>query len=181
MWFTEDPWPPLLILALLAIVFGIAWNATRRGLYFLITAGLVALGLLVFLAEEVIQTESERVEAQVHALAEAVEKGDAERVLAFISKEAPGLRELIGSRIQDVDVDEGLRITDLQVTRDGPGGKAKSHFRANGSGTWRKTLSHTFTTRWNLTWQKEGETWRVIQVEQLDPIKGDVINEWKGY
>ena len=23
MWFTEDPWPPLLILALLAIVFGI--------------------------------------------------------------------------------------------------------------------------------------------------------------
>lgn len=178
MWFTEDPWPPLLILSLFAIVFGIAWNATRRGLYLLITIGLVALGGLVFIVEELIQTESERVEERVYALAEAVKEGTPEKVVEYISSEAKSLREYIRGRMEDVDVDEDLRITDLQVTLD-EAGKAKSHFRANGTGTWKKTLSHAFTTRWNLTWKKEGETWRVIQIEQLDPIKGDVINEWK--
>ncbi len=181
IWFTEDPWPPILILALLAIVYGIAWNATHRGLYLLTTIGLIGLGFVVLIAEELIETESEKVEAQVHALADAVKEGDPETVIAFISTEAGGLRQLIGSRIQDVDVADDLRITDLQVTLESSAEKAKSHFRANGTGTLKQSFSHNFTTRWNLTWQKERETWKVIQIDQLDPIKGDVINEWSSF
>jgi hypothetical protein len=78
----------------------------------------------------------------------------------------------------DVQVQDDLRITALEVTLE-PGGKqARSHFRANGTVTWTKTLTHTGPTRWNLTWQKAGETWKVIQVERLDPIKGEVISTW---
>jgi hypothetical protein len=180
MWFTEDPWPPLMILALLAIVFGIAWNATHRGLYLFITAGLIALGGLVFIVEELIETKSEQVEARVYALANAVVDGDPAKVISFISPEAKGLREEIGSGMEEVDVDEGLRITDVEVTMDDSATQAKTHFRANGMGTLRKTFSHAFTTRWNVTWKKEGETWRIVQIEQLELYKDEVINEWKG-
>ena len=115
MWFTEDPWPPILMLALCAIVFGIAWNATRRGLYLLVTLGIVGLAGLVFVVEQLILTEGEQVEAQVHELAAAVVEGDSRLVISFIATDAKGLRELIASRIEDVDIDEAMPMTATAV------------------------------------------------------------------
>ena len=176
-WFTEDPWPPVLILAVMALVFGLAWNATRRGVFFLAAVGAVFLGLAVFIGEEMIVTESERVEEQVLALADAVRRGENEKVPAFFASSADDLRKEIAAHVEDVQF-EDLRITDLAVTLEPGGTQAQSHFRANGSGTWKKTLSSNFSTRWNLTWRNEGGTWKVVQVERLDPIKGEVIGTW---
>lgn len=177
MWFTEDPWPPVMILTVVAVVFGIAWHVNRRGLYFLAAAGAVFLMLVVLVAEEMIETESERVEARVLALTDSVVEGDIENVLSFISDEATALRSIVESQLEHVRIDQDLRITQLAVTMEPNGNKAKSHFRANGKGTY-KSWTQSFATRWNLTWRKEGETWKLVQIEQLEPIEGDVISTW---
>ena len=179
MWFTEDPWPPVMVLGVVAVVFGIAWHATRRGMYFLAAAGSVLLMLVVLIAEEMIVTDAEQVEARVLALTDDVVKGDIEKVLSYISDDAGGLKSDVESRLEHVKIDEGLRITDLAVTMQPGGLQAKSHFRANGAGSY-KSLSHNFATRWNLTWQKEAGTWKLIKIEQLEPINGDVLDTWPG-
>lgn len=178
MWFIEDPWPPVLILAVVALVFGLAWNATHRSLYFLSALGCVALGLVVLVVEEMVVTEAEEVEAQVYALAEAVTRGEHEKVLDFLSKDAGSLRAQIGSHMEDIQVEDNLRITDLQVAHESGSSQAKSHFRANGSVTWKKSFTDNIATRWNLTWEKNQGTWKIIQVERLHPIKDEVIGTW---
>jgi hypothetical protein len=178
MWFTEDPWPPVLILAVLALVFGLAWHANQRPRHLLLAIGCAGLGLVVLIVEEMIVTEAEEVEAQVYALAEAVTREDYEKVLDFLSAEAGPLRAEVGSVIQDVEVEDNLRITDLRVSHKSGSDTAESHFRANGSVTWRKSFTSNVTTRWNLTWRKAEGAWKIIQIERLDPIKGEVIDTW---
>jgi hypothetical protein len=178
MWFIEDPWPPILILAVIAMVFGFAWNANHRGLYFLSALGCVALGFVVLVVEELIITESEEVEAEVYALAEAVTKGEQEQVLDFFAGDAGRLRAAIASRMDDIQVEDNLRITGLQVEMQNNGTEAQSDFRANGTVTLKNMGSYNGPTRWNLTWEKNEGTWKIIQVEQLDPIKGHVISTW---
>ncbi len=179
MWFTEDPWPPVLILGVIAIVFGLAWNATRRGKFFLMAGGTVFLALGVLIGEEMVVTDSERVEDRVLKLADAVRRSESEKVLTFFADDADDLRKHIAGHLDDVKF-EDLHIADLKVEVEPGGTQAKSEFRANGSGTWRGTLSTNFATRWRLTWQNESGTWKVIQIERLDPIKGHVIGTWSG-
>ncbi|MCA9070509.1 MAG: hypothetical protein KDA84_16370, partial [Planctomycetaceae bacterium] len=125
MWFTEDPWPPLMILAVLAIVFGIAWNATRRGMYFVLAFGMVAAGVLVLIAEEMIVTESEEVEARVSALGDAVVDGTPEPILSFFAKGTEGLQSTIANNLKIVDVRPGLRITDMEIQHEPGTNKAE--------------------------------------------------------
>lgn len=178
MWFIDDPWPPVLILALLAVVFGLAWNSNRRGWYLLSALACVGLAFVVLVVEEMIITEAEEVEARVHELADLVSREDYEKVLDFLAGDAKDLRAEIGSHIQDVEIEDNLRITDVRVTYEPDTGKAVSHFRANGTVTWRKSLTQQVSTRWNLTWKKADGAWKIIQIDRLDPIKGEIIDTW---
>ncbi len=179
MWFTEDPWPPVLILAVFAVVFGLAWNATRRKVFLLLAAGMLFLGFAVFVGEEMIETESEKVQSRVLALADAVRHGEKEQVQGYFAADAQSLRQQVAAHVDDIQFEE-LRITGLKVEVNPEGTQAQSDFHANGSGTFRKTLSSNFATRWNLTWQKEAGVWKVVQIERLDPIQGNVIGTWSG-
>jgi hypothetical protein len=31
-------------------------------------------------------------------------------------------------------------------------------------------------SRWDLTWQKQGGDWRIIEIQRLDPISGERMN-----
>ena len=179
MWFTEDPWPPVLILGVIAVVFGLAWNATRRGKFLLLAVGTVLLALAVFVGEEMYETESERVEDRVLKLAAAVRRSETETVLTFFAADADNLRNQIAGHLGNVKF-EDLHISDIRVKLEPGETEAHSDFRANGMATWRETFSSNFATRWNLTWLNEGGTWKVSQIERMDPIKGDVIGTWSG-
>ncbi len=176
MWFIEDPWPPVLFLGVLAVVFGLAWNATRRKRYLLFALGSVLLGFMTLVVEEMIITEAEQVEARVYALAEAVMQEDVDRVLSFLA--ADNLQAEIGSQLPNVEIEDDLRITALEVTHEPGTDTALSHFRANGRITWRNTYTYNSPTRWNLTWQRIDGVWRITQIERLHPIEGNVIGTW---
>ncbi len=133
MWFTEDPWPPVLILALAALVFGLAWKFNRRHLYLLSALGCMGLGLAVLIVEEMIVTPTEEVEARVNELVDAVTKGENAKVLDFLAGDTNGLREAIRSQLENIQVQD-MRITGLQVTLEPAGDKAESNFRAERNG-----------------------------------------------
>jgi hypothetical protein len=67
MWFTETPWPPFIILSIISAGFFSLWYAQRRPRQLQASIAFLALGGLVIIVEQLIVTESERVEANVYA------------------------------------------------------------------------------------------------------------------
>ena len=174
MWFTETPWPPILICSVIAILFAVVWYAKQRAVFLLGVPVMLVCGVAIYFVEQSIVTEAELVEAAVLDLAETVERGDTEETLSFISANATALRLVIGTALTLVTVEDDLRITDLNVTMMAQNSRAKSHFRANGSFTHRSLgATSNRPTRWELTWQREGGEWKIVKVDMLDPITGE--------
>src|SRR5580692_392709 len=91
-WFTENPWPLMIILAIAAVAFLAAWTSQKRGLW--LAAGLLSFAavIAVYLFEKSVVTEAERVEQSVHDLASAFQRKDRVGTLSFFSLQAPELR-----------------------------------------------------------------------------------------
>jgi hypothetical protein len=63
-------------------------------------------------------------------------------------------------------------LTDFRTNLTNENSRATVHFRANATiGAMGFKGHHPF--RCVLTYQKEGGFWKIIDVERLDPIKGD--------
>jgi hypothetical protein len=133
MWFTETPWPPIVILSVIAAVCYGLWHTGGRSIFFSVAVGCLLLAVGVYVGEKMIVTDAEKVEALVYELADAVEADDAEKALAHISHNAEAERGLVKTGIDLIDVEGNLRITDLQVELFSENSRARSHFRANGT------------------------------------------------
>ena len=59
MWFTENPWPPMLIAALAAVVFLMMWSGNRRGLHFVLAVACLLAAAGIYLLERLIVTDGE--------------------------------------------------------------------------------------------------------------------------
>lgn len=180
MWFIETPWPPIVIFSVIAAGFGAALVTTQRARYGIGVLAMAVASLVTYVVEENIVTERERVEQAVIGIADAFQDQDVRRTLSFISRRTPEYSYYAGLAVQHVEVDGELRITDLSV--DLKTGRAKSHFRANGTFIVSQygNVGH-YPTRWEVLWQKEGDEWKIIGVEQLDPITGEPIDEYLRY
>ena len=174
MWFTETPWPPILILAVIAAGFGAAFISTQRARLILPILVLAVLAIGIYVIEEQIVTERERVETSIHEVAAAFERQDMNGTLAYFSEQALLLRAIAANAVLGVQVQDDLRITDVSVELSNSESRAKSHFRANGSFSVMGfgDVGHQ-PTRWNVDWQKEGGEWRIVNVQRLDPINGE--------
>lgn len=170
-WFTETPWPPIFILVLVAGGCLAAWSSQKRGLW--LSVALVALiaAVGVFLAEKSIVTEAERVEAEIHSLVSAFERKDHDALVAFFSVRAADLRAQAEQALTWVDIPNGLDIKDMHVRTSNEDTRAVSHFRANGTISFRGMATTHVASRWEFTWQKEQGRWKVISVQRLNPYK----------
>ena len=176
MWFTENPWPPILILAVAALGLFFVWTNTRKGMYLAAAITMIVAQVAVYFVERSIVTRAEEIEAAVGELAEAVVAGDVERTLQYISKRRPALRSVVTMALQGYDVQDDLRITDVQVDTFAADSQGHSHFRANGTVAFRGGgIVQRGTTRWRLTWRWEEGRWRIIRIERLHPISGEEI------
>ncbi len=178
MWFTETPWPPILVLAAIAAGFGAALISTQNVKHLLPILLLAALAVGVYVIEEQIVTERERVETSIYEVAAAFQQKDLGGTLRHFSEQSIRLRGMATGAVLGIDVQEDLRITDVSVTMSNSESRAQSHFRANGSFNVMGfgDVGHQ-PTRWNVDWQKEGGEWRIIEVERLDPITGEPFDD----
>jgi len=173
MWFTETPWPPILICSVLAVMAFAAWYATQRKIHLVGIAGLALIGAVVYFVEASIVTEAERVEAAVIALVEAYQRRDLDASLEHVSPNYVLLRGAIATTMAAYEVSDDLRLTDLRVRFTAEETKAISHFRANATVSGPMVTGQTRRpTRWELTWQLEADEWKVIKARSLDPLTG---------
>ncbi|HEY0981321.1 MULTISPECIES: hypothetical protein [unclassified Schlesneria] len=173
MWFTENAWPPMLICAVAGIVFLGLWNSDRRSLYLVLA--LVSLGMIgvVYGVERMIVTDGEKLQLQVVDLCNQFRRRDP-AALDHFAASAPGLRLLCQEAMALVEVGDDLRLTDFKTTLTNQNSRGRVHFRANATiSVMGFTGHHPF--RCVLSFQKEGGNWRIIDVERLDPIKGEKI------
>ena len=191
MWFTETPWPPIFILAVIAACLAAAFSATQRSVYL---AGILVLALLgggIYFIEKQIVTEAERVEAAIYGVTDAFQDRDVERTVSYFSDNAAlpddrlppflrfvarnvSLRTVVAGAVSTIQVEDDLRITDVSVETSNNDSLAKSHFRANGSFIvpGAGNVGHQ-PTRWEFRWRQEAGEWRIIDVQRLDPINGE--------
>lgn len=180
MWMTENPWPLILVAGLLAMVCVGLWVPSKRGIWLVGAAIFLAAGAGVFVFERMIVTERELVEIHLRDLAAAFQKKDVPRTLGYFSEARDPrvltLKTLIRSAAGMADIGEDLSIKDVSVRLTAGGSRAVARFRANASVTVMNHNAGPVFTRWEMTWQKEGGAWKIIDIERLHPIKDEVID-----
>ncbi len=189
MWFTENPWPPIGLCALVFAVFFIRWQLVRKRSCLYVMAACVASAVVIFFVERAIVTERERIEQSIRDLAWTFEMesalydtrstppADLSRVktLSFISSQAPELQMVAWQALKLVRVVEPVRITDVKVTLLAQGSRAKTRFRANGTVELPDGSRYYKPTYWEVTWQLEKKPrpqWKIIEVVRLNIING---------
>jgi len=191
MWFTETPWPPVLICTVVGVLCVLAWTA-RLQTRFLVGAVLaLVVAILAIVIDATIETEKERVEAAVYELAATFRDeslkyhagsefpgNDQIQTFRFIATLGSDIRQLTWRALRLVEVQDSIRITDLDVTMKSHGSRATTHFRANATVTSSAYGgSGHQPTRWELTWQREWERWKIIRIRRLDVITGKEISD----
>ncbi len=175
MWFTEDPWPPMLICGLGALLAISWWANSKRGLAAGLAVFCLALGGAVYVVEGIIVTPAEEVEQLVTDLCWQFQRRDP-KVLEHFSQTAASLRHQCQAAMLLVEVQPDLRLTDFQTRLTNEGSRAICHFRANatisvlGAGNVGRQPS-----RFELTWAREGDAWKIIDLRRLNPIRDEEL------
>lgn len=177
MWFTENAWPPIIILSVVAVILFGLWQSQRRSGYLagVVIALFAAVG--VYFVEGAIVTEAELIETSVQQMVAACERGDIPATVGFIAPQEVALQLQIAAAMALVDVENDVRVTDLDVRMVAGGTQAVSHFRANAT-IGIKSMGHRarHPSRWELTWQKTGDDWKVIEIQRLNVVDGRAMD-----
>jgi ketosteroid isomerase-like protein len=177
-WFTENPWPPIVLLGLVVCALLAVWSSQKRGIWLVGVVAAAALAVAVFFIEKSIVTEKERIEQKVLELTAAFQRKDRDRTLSFFSAQEPELRQMAESALEMVTLEKDLDIKDFDVRLFGEGTGAVSRFRANGTVSALGDSGH-FWSRWDVTWQKEGGDWKIIAVQRLNPLKEEKMQTFE--
>jgi ketosteroid isomerase-like protein len=176
MWFTETPWPPIFLLGIVACVLLALWYSQKRAVWLFGVIVVVASCVAIYFIEQAIVTDAERVEENVRQLVAAFQRKDRQATLSHFSVGARELRIAVDRALDLVDITR-VSVKDVDVRLVAQGSQALSHFRANGTGTLAGLGGSTeFASRWELTWQKEGDVWKIVEVRRLNPIKEEEMS-----
>lgn len=168
-WLTENPWPLMLVLIGAAAVAAIVIERRGKavGLAFLVGAA------LVWLIDDSVVTPSELLQTDVQAMLDGFKSGNLNSVNALISDAAPNLRETARQGMELVQLHSGFHLKDVRVTMQPASSRAVVHLRANGRALLKASnLEQQVATRWETTWEKQDDGWRLTGVKRLDLVSG---------
>jgi hypothetical protein len=172
-WFTENPWPLIVILGIVAAVCLAVWSSQKRGLWLGASIFAVIAAIGVYVLAQSVETEAERVAKEIDALTDAFTKKDQDRTLAFFSPKAVDLRLKCVAALAMVDFPNGIDIKDVSVEVKNQNSLAISFFRANGTVSVTPGGSGHIASRWKVTWQKEAGLWKIVDVRRWHPYKDE--------
>jgi hypothetical protein len=139
---------------------------------------LLAAGAIV--ADWLVVTDREQIEANITGVVRSFEAGDLENTLSYFSRQAACERALVQFALQVVTVTEPLSLKDYQVELHNENSLAISTFRVNGRVHIRGQPAGYHPSQWRATWRKEAGEWRILRIQELDPIRGEPIDRLKG-
>lgn len=175
MWFTEDALTPIVVCGVAALV--LLWWWFKTGQKALLTgaiAAVVAAGV-IFVVEDLIVTDSERVELTVVDIASAFREKDLSRTLSHFSENAAVEKALVTTAINTVDIEDDLRITDTSVVLLDNGKHATMRFRANADATYAGHHDRA-RTRWEFEFVRQGDEWKVTRIRRMNLIKDEYLD-----
>jgi hypothetical protein len=175
-WFTENPWPLIIILGMVAAASLAAWSSQKRSLWLIASGVAVIAAIGVYVIAHSVETEGERVAKEIHALADAFTKKDHDRTLAFFSPKAADLRLKCEGALLLVEFPNGIDIKDVSVVVTNQKSRAVSVFRANGTVSVTALGTSHAASRWEVTWQKEAGQWKIVEVQRLHPYKEEKMD-----
>lgn len=170
-WFTESPWPLVVILGIAACVMLAIWSGQKRGAWLVGSLAAILAAVTVVFVERSIVTEAERVEQRVLDFTRAFQQHDHDRTLSCISMQAPKLRQLAELALEQVTVQNDLSIKDMHVRLTNENSRAVSRFRANGTIVFGGTNYGPQPSLLEVTWQKEQNEWKATEVRRFNPIR----------
>lgn len=172
MWFTENPWPPMIIAAIFAVIFLLMWNANRRGLHLVLALLCLLLCGGFYFLERAIITEGERLQQRVVQLCEDF-RDKKPGVLGYVSDAAPEVKALFTGALLTVSVGKDMRLSDFQTQLLKNDTEATVHFRANASVNVVGFGDVGYQpARIILTFVREKGEWKIIKVQRLNPLNG---------
>jgi hypothetical protein len=171
MWFTENPWPPIIFLVAIGVVSGMMGISRQQAKLYGIAAVCFVLCAVVWVVERQIVTEGEKIEQQIYNLAEAFQQNDLEQTLSFFSNSNPSLLVQVGIALGLVDIADDYRITDYEATLKAENTLATTHFRVNATANvvGRGDVGRQ-PTRWLVDWRIERGEWKITDVSRLKLI-----------
>ena len=188
MWFTETPWPPILIICVFGVLLFLGWVSQRKTGYLAGVALCLALCGLVFVVEQQIVTETERVEQRLLDFTAAFQRDSLQRGLlnAVIGggPELESLKFLQGDEVRRlathaldlVDIQDDVRISDIRTKMSNKDSRAITQFRASASITVSGYSAARQPSRWELTWGKEDGEWKVLRATRLNFMSGQPMD-----
>ncbi len=175
MWFTEDPWVPMLACGLVGLLFIARWASSKRVLSLVLALGAFLAGGLIYVVEQAIVTPAEEVERLTTQLCWEFQRKDP-KVVDHFSATAPELGLMCRLGLKTIDIADDLRLTDFQTEVSNEGSRIVCHFRANA--TLKVAMAGNVgrqPARLKLTWAKEPDGWKIVKVQRLHPIKDEEL------
>lgn len=173
MWFTEDPWPPMLLCGIGLLVGLGMWASSKRVLHLSVAIVSLLIAGVIFYVEQVIVTPAEEIEQQVVRLCDEFRRKQP-AALDHFSPNAPELRTMAEGAMAMVTIGDDLSVTDFKTTITNQGSRAQCHFRANATISLIAAGSlGRQPARFLTTWAREGNDWKLIAVKRLNPVNGN--------
>jgi hypothetical protein len=185
MWYGDTVWPTLIALGTVAAILGILWWDRRKPLFLIGALVCVPVAIAAIVIERRIVTPREQVTARLEQLIGDFEKQNAAAVIDAISTRAPDIRQLASRAVEKVTI-ENVRISDVNVEISGEDVlRARTHFRVTADVMFsglHLSRAQRQPTRWKATWEQEADgKWRMLDLDQLDPLTGEAVFEAKQY
>jgi hypothetical protein len=189
MWFTETAWPPAILLCVAAVLFFVGWLSRRKAAFLAGAIGCLALCGVVFVIEQQIVTEREKVEQRLLEFTAAFQRDSLRQGVAnlllggrepecfqMIGAHADEVRRMAAQALAMVDVADDVRISDVRTKLTNQGSRAITQFRASATvSAGGYNSGGRQPTRWEVTWQREQGTWKIIRVTRLHFMTGQEL------
>lgn len=176
----ESFWSIVIVGVLVTTVLIGAWLQTGKKP--LLIVGLLALLVMAILlgVERRVVTEREKVEATIYRVAREVEKFDLQAVLALIHPDAKDIQATATSefrlyKIKEVSIKPGMKI-EIDMKRQPPEATAKFNVVVVGGDAAGVFTDQRVPRFISLTFQKEGDEWKVWDYEHHDPHHDMLLN-----
>jgi hypothetical protein len=171
-WITENPWPLIMILSGIAAVLLILAESRTR----MLAVAFVGMAVGLYFLEAWIVTPAEHVEGRLESLLAQFKTENLSAIGEHIDDGSPKLRETAEQGLKLVMLDKGFHLQDLNITVSDDGQSADAELRANGTMTVRQANTpYHASTRWKTRWINRGDTWKLAEVQRLNPITGEEL------
>lgn len=169
MWFIEDALTPAAILAAAGVFTILSGWSAGRGRIAAIGFLMLVLGAASFGVDAMFLTERERLETELRQLCDDFRNKRAGTLDYFAT---PALKAMVTAAMALVTVEDDPRITDVRTEITNEGSRAQMHFRANATINVQGFGQAGYQpSRFRLTWSREPEGWKIINVTRLHPVQ----------